>query len=189
VSLRDIEHYENVAKKFKRAHRGRGQGHGPVLPIDAGTQLETARRRNGRTGFWLKMLYPTPGRDDDAFWRTIDWVSDGRPPRDGRLVGGPRYEPRDLLVLYLVGHGCPAIVEVEASARHDPNFVRRHGLPGDWQRWPWVTDVRRRWAVPLNRAPSLSDIGIESASVRQQGRITLSEEQFARARARISPRS
>jgi hypothetical protein len=103
------------------------------------------------------------------------------------LVGGPRYALGDLLVFYLVERGgptrcCPAIAEVRKLPRYAPDVVRARGAPGDAEKWPWLTDVKVLHSTSLSDAPRLRDLGVESKSVRQQGRIVLSESQFEAAR-------
>ena len=58
ITAEDITRYEALAEQLEKSRRGRVQGHGRALPIEAGEELEKTRRRGGRTGLWLKMVYP-----------------------------------------------------------------------------------------------------------------------------------
>jgi hypothetical protein len=73
------------------------------------------------------------------------------------------------------------MVEVTAPPRFDPDFVQKYndgGEPDAGERWPWVTDVRGVLRVPFVRAPTLEDLGIEHASVRQRSRLLLNPDQL-----------
>jgi hypothetical protein len=165
---------------------GAGMGVGPVLPVDADDLL--VRKRRGSTGWWLKMLYHDTRAGQPDWWRRVSWVSDGRPPANPlKPTGGPRYQSGDLLVFYLVERDgpvrcCPAIAEVQAIARYDPEFVRTNAAAGEHLQWPWVTPVRVRHATTLAKAPLLRQLPVRPESVRRHGHLVLSRDQYLNAR-------
>jgi hypothetical protein len=190
IESKDLRAYEKLPRG-PRSGVACGLAHGPKLPVEVGAALGGARRRT-RTGLWLKALYHDTRRDRGRWWAKVDWVSDGRPPKDPAAPkGGPTYAMGDLLLFYLVERDgpvrcCPAIAEVVAEPRYDPGFVRRNGAKGDDKQWQWVTEVRVLHDTTIERAPKLSDIDIQPQSVRQQGHIILEEPQFLAARSRIT---
>jgi hypothetical protein len=66
--------------------------------------------------------------------------------------------------------------------------VRREGWPEDYKSWSWVTEVTGERVVAIEHAPTLVDLHINAASVRQHSRIRLSHRQFRRALERIPNR-
>ena len=123
---------------------------------------------------WLKMI--------GATGRTLenDWL-DGRYDLLERVRFAKNKRPSgvaegDHLVLYAAGWErfyAIAIVTSEVPD-YDPE-------PGE-DRWPWVLTVEVPLVVPrLNLAPSLSELGVASTSVRQQSHIRLDDEQYERA--------
>jgi hypothetical protein len=75
----------------------------------------------------------------------------------------------------------PILVEMVARPRFDPDFVQKYndgGEPDAGERWPWVTEIRGLLAVPLVQAPSLDDIDVDHASLRQRSRLLLSPNQL-----------
>jgi hypothetical protein len=195
---------EALLKKYQALERSSGSGRrrrGGVGPFingeEDGEEIPDLgwQRRDGsrpRTGLWLKMLYHHTRRESPNWWRRVKWISDGRPPPSAdHLVGGPRYEMGDLLVFYLLEKGgpvrcCPAIAEVKAAPRYDPEFVAANALPGDELQWPWVTKVKVLDSTSLDHAPVLGDLDVASQSVRQQGRLVLEARQFEVARKQIA---
>jgi len=187
-----LARYERMAPKSRGGSRRSG-GFGPIVEgSDEPPQPIPERRRGGSTGLWLKMMHHYPGRDGPNWWRSVKWVSDGRPPPSPkRLVGGPSYSRDDLMVFYLVEKGgsvrrCPAIAKVVEEARYRPSHVARHGFPGDELKWPWVTKVEVLDSSSLDQAPRLDDLDVSPKSVRQQGRLVLQPEQFEAARQLIA---
>jgi hypothetical protein len=135
-----------------------------VLAEDAG--IAAAR------SYWIKSNYH---RAEDAQWWHRNWISDWRQ--------GP-YEIGDLIVLYLSarvgGPGrCPAVVEVTAPSRHDPDWVRSHRDADAAGRWPYVTETAVVGEVPLQAGAELSVIGKSGQSV-QGGYCRISREEFER---------
>lgn len=138
---------------------------------------------------WLKSLhYRHDGWTIQPGKRT--WISDiSRHDRDGHRVhrqdgtpwGKPSWKVGDQVGLYFGGTlRVPILVEVIAPPRFDPDFVQKYndgGEPDAGERWPWVTDVQGLLAVALAQAPTLNDIGVDHASVRQRSRLLLSPRQ------------
>jgi len=134
------------------------------------------------------MVYDRRERRGPEWWESHEWVSDRHLLRDGeRPILRPSYQEGDLLVLYVVGRGCPAIVEVTRVAEFEPERVRDDpdAQPDDWERWGWVTEVKCLHSVPLDEAPRLHEINVASSSVKRHGHIQLSPEQLALARAAL----
>lgn len=159
--------------------------HGPRIRDAVPTSSDFARRRRRSTGIGLKMLYYVDG---EHHWRRRDWVSSvHRFADDGRPLLRPSFVPGDLLVVYAVGpRRCPAILQVTDETRFDRSLVAREASPEDAERWGWVTPVRPLRQVPVRRAPTLAQIGVQPASVRQKGHIALSLEQYRLAYRRIA---
>lgn len=138
---------------------------------------------------WLKSIhYRHDGWTIRPGERT--WISDiSRHDKRGHLVyrqdgtpwGEPSWQIGDRVGLYFSGTlRVPIIVEVVASPRFDPAFVQQYndgGEPDAGERWPWVTEVRGVRALPLVQAPTLDDIGIDHASMRQRSRLRLEPRQ------------
>lgn len=198
VDDKSLSKGERLAASTSRSGQRLRGGIGPfVYGEDEDEEIPDLSRgdRQGkrkRTGVWLKMLYHHTRRDVPNWWRSVKWVSDGRPPPSPtRLVGGPRYEVGDLLVFYLLEKGgpvrcCPAVAEVQAEPKYDPGFVAANGGAGDELKWPWVTKVKVLDSTSLEDAPILDDLEVAPQSVRQQGRIVLEARQFEAARAKIA---
>jgi phospholipase D-like protein len=143
-------------------------------------------RRRGGGGYWLKIMYDLPGRRPASHWRDGAWISDRHTwAADGRPLRRPSYEIGDHLVIYLAGGErplCPVILEVTAEPRFDPARVRREGRRGDHERWAWLTEVELvRAARTSAAAPTLAEIDVSHESVRQQGHIRLTRDQYLRA--------
>jgi hypothetical protein len=191
----DLALYARLAPKLANARaaaRERGPVHGEPIPVGRGRELsrlddERVPRRPGRR-YWLKMLYHDE-RDLDRWWEEMTWVSDvhRRRKSDHEPLLRPSYEVGDLLVLYLVGEGCPAIAEVSGKPDFDPKRVARESNRNDAKRWGWLTEVVviHRTATGLTGAPDLNDLRIKPSSVRQHGHIEISAKTYARALAAI----
>ncbi len=168
--------------------------HGTRIPTPRGRELSRLRDerapRKADRGYWLKMLYYDE-RDLDRWWEQMEWVSDVHRVRkaDREPLLRPTYRVGDLLVLYLVGHGCPAIAEVEKEPVFNPGRVERESNRSDADRWGWLTEVRviHKNETGLDGAPTLSDLDISPASVRQHGHIHVSASAYARALRMIEP--
>jgi PLD-like domain len=168
--------------------RDRGPVHGTPILASAGRELSRLRAeqasRNPDRGYWLKMLYYDE-RDLDRWWEKMTWVSDVHRlrDRDGEPLLRPSYRIGDLLVLYLVGHACPAIAEVKKKSVFDPARVERGSNRSDANRWGWLTEVRviHKTDTGLEGAPELDLLGVDPSSVRQHGHIRISSNVYARA--------
>jgi hypothetical protein len=133
------------------------------------------------------MVYDRQERRGPEWWTTHTWVSDRHIFRNGKTIWRPSYELDDLLVLYVVGVSCPAIVRVTRKAEFEPERVREDpdAQPDDWERWGWVTEVECLISKPVSEAPVLREVGVASSSVKRHGHIELSPRQFALARAAL----
>lgn len=92
------------------------------------------------------------------------------------------------MIIYVKGHGCPAIMEVVAEPRWDPGWVDEEGAPGEGDRWGVVTEVRGLHSLALAGAPQLADIGVAPTSVMQKGHIELAAWQYRLADRLITGR-
>ena len=100
---------------------------------------------------------------------------------------GPRYEVGDRLVMYLTGPKvCPAILEVTAEPRWDPDRPAKEGLRSDAERWAVLTEVRHIASVPVDRAPPLERLGVPASSIARKGHISLEPWQYAEAERLIA---
>jgi hypothetical protein len=84
-----------------------------------------------------RSMFP-PRLGAKEWWTTHNWISDRHVFRDGKPIWRPSYQPDDLLVLYVVGVSCPAIVRVTREAEFEPERVRDDPdyRPGDWNSLP-----------------------------------------------------
>lgn len=162
---------------MRRGETTVGVSVGGTLP----PELRTRRASGDSTGLWLKILHDAPGRYDSGYFGRRRMVNDRQRERsDGTVYYRPSYEVGDLMLVYVVQRGCPAILEVTRAAALEPHRVRDDpdALPDDWRRWTWVTEVRCVYERDLDEAPPFSTLGVPGASVSQQGRISLSRAQF-----------
>ncbi|HEX3609044.1 MAG TPA: hypothetical protein VHU14_05165 [Solirubrobacterales bacterium] len=184
ILVKDLARYRRLEpKRAATGQSGRSHGsvHGSPILLPPGRELERFEaenypRRSDR-GYWLKMLN-YDDRDLDRWWEEMTWVSDVHRLRksDDKPLLCPSYRVGDLLVLYLVGQGCPAIAEVETEPKFKPDRVQRQANRFDAKRWGWLTEVRvvHRHETGLDDAPTLDDLGISPGSVRQHGHIRIS---------------
>ena len=77
-------------------------------------------------------------------------------------------------------HACPAIFRVTEPAEWQPEIVAA-AYPGDENYRPWVTRVECIAAIRMDRAPSLSKIGVKPASVRRHSHIHLTWPHYRKA--------
>ncbi len=179
---------------LRRVDATRGWAEATYELTEAGEHLLSALQpRTFR--YWLKLGYFSDAQaGDDQYWMRRQWVSDSpgrksprwrRRPRptqgEQRPAYAPRYDVGDLLVIYVQGHGCPAIVEVTAEPIWDPRKVDEAGAPGEGDQWGVVTRVRGIASTALAQAPSLEDIGVPARSVMRKGHLPLAEWQFREA--------
>ena len=119
-------------------------------------------------------------------WQRRMWISDRHTAlrADGAPGRKPSYRVGEHLVIY-VSRGprqaCPAVMRVAESPVFDPDLVEREVNAQDAALWGWVTWVEPVASIALSRAPTLSDIGVSSQSVRRHGHIRLSRGQYRRA--------
>jgi phosphatidylserine/phosphatidylglycerophosphate/cardiolipin synthase-like enzyme len=168
------------------SRRRRREGQGGLLHTPASVDLRAFSRDRHDSGYWLKILYSDDDRMTARHWRRRMWVSDRHTDRPG---GGdplrrPSYKVGEHLVIYVTRgerQACPAVVRVAQAPEFDPGLVAREASREDAKKWGWVTWVEPVASIALSRAPSLSDIGVDAQSVRQQGHIHLDRRQYRRA--------
>jgi hypothetical protein len=177
-----------LARRYRprSPERRQREGQGGFYKSTVGSALAEARKDARHSGYWLKIMYSSPQREEAQFWRSLSWVGDRHQHQGKAITHKPSYAIGDQLVIYLTRgarNGCPAIVRVKALPRYDPSLVRKHALrPDDHKKWSWVTEVEVVASVrTMAKAPSLSAIGVASRSVRQQGHIHISDDQFREA--------
>lgn len=153
---------------------------------------------------WLKRVHWTDAREDAAYWREAQWVSDApgrtsglwrkRPqpsPNQPLPPHGPQYAKGDRLVICIANtrgcppelvRRCPAVLEVADLPRWAPALVDQGGSrlrEGD--RWGVVTDVACLNVVEPRVAPMVESIGVMRSSLNQKGYRHLEDEQGDRA--------
>lgn len=166
--------------------RRRREGRGGLLPTSARVDLGAFSANDRDSGYWLKILYANEERMTARHWRRRMWISDRHtaPRADGTPGRKPSYRIGEHLVIY-VSRGprqaCPAIMRVVEAPVFDPDLVEREVNAEDAALWSWVTWVEPVASIALSRAPTLSDMGVSSQSVRQHGHIRLSRTQYRRA--------
>jgi hypothetical protein len=152
---------------------------------------------------WIKLGYFTESQEAAAdYWLKRTWVSDspGRDspwwkthpaPKKGQEYPfhGPQYKVGDRLVIYITKRlgmkgVCPAILEVTAAPRWDPDWVDA-AHPGEGNTWGVVTDVKGLWSVALADAPDLETIGKPAASMNRKGHVSLEDWQYELAEAAL----
>jgi hypothetical protein len=134
--------------------------------------------------YWLKRAWisDSPGRSS-PWWRTHSKPRKGQP----YPPHGPRYEVGDRLVIYITERGvCPAILEVVAAPRWDPDWVDEKSERGEGETWGVVTGVRGISTLGLTEAPSLEEIGVSRARVQQHGHISLTDFEYEEAERLIA---
>jgi len=90
----------------------------------------------------------------------------------------PTMEAGDKAAIYVVGsYRIPAVVEVVDGVI----LASDDTMTSDPERWPYALRTRPLLLVPdLSLAPTLTDVGIDTLSVRSQSHIALNEEQYDR---------
>jgi hypothetical protein len=147
-----------------------------------------AKRAEPASSFWIKALhYHGDGWTVEPGEET--WISDsGRRDAagkrvyrdDGRPWGEPSWTTGHQIGLYFGGTlRIPVLVEVLAPPEFDPERVQgsHPDDPDAGERWPWVTDVRGLYAVSLDDAPTLEDLGIPHQRVQRRPRFTITPDQ------------
>jgi hypothetical protein len=139
--------------------------------------------RKGQAEAWIKAVYHNPDGWTVAPGQE-SWISDpgnfdDRGERvyraDGQPSGEPSWRIGDSVGLYFGGtYRVPVLVEIIERPRFDPAFVAKEsGSPQDGERWPWVTPIRGVASLPVDDAPTLTDLGIAHASMQQRSRLRL----------------
>jgi hypothetical protein len=80
---------------------------------------------------------------------------------------------------------CPAIFEVTVEPRWNPGRVDREARRGEGDRWGVLTEVRGLYALGLNEAPAVEEIGVPRAALVRKGHLELEEWQYLEAEHRI----
>jgi hypothetical protein len=131
------------------------------------------------TGPWAWLKAVGTGEEPlDRDWRAVDkhllphcWFT--KRPRSLRAG--------DVLVYYAPKWGrLPALMQLLSDDAED---VAEH--PYGPQRWRWRMDVRPLVTLPLEVAPSLADVGVDSLRVRRQSHILLTTDEYTTARRLI----
>jgi hypothetical protein len=185
--LVDLSALRRAARKRPRLPiRQRREGQGGLFHQDASVDLRSFRTDSRDSGYWLKILYSAEDRMTAEHWQRPMWVSDrhSERPDGGTPLRRPGYRVGDHLVIYVARgerQACPAVVRVTQEPVFDPALVALKVDPDDALQWSWVTWVKPVASIALESAPTLTEIGVASKSVRQQGRIHLNRDQFRRA--------
>jgi hypothetical protein len=183
----DLQWMRAIERRRKRSpQRRRREGRGGLFEGEEGVDLRSFRRERNGSGYWLKILYSTQARMTARHWRRRMWVSDRHTERSngGVPLRRPSYKVGDHLVIYVTRgerQACPAVVRVAEEPVFDPALVAREVSAADAQKWSWVTWVEPVASTALAQAPTLAQIGVSSQSVRQQGHIHLSRQEYLRA--------
>lgn len=146
----------------------------------------TARRAHSAVerapSTWIKAIHY-----DGGGWRETEgaeiWVSDpGHRDADGERLytaagepwGRPSWRIGEEAGIYFGGtKRVPFLVEIITPPEFNPSLVQAEDWagPDDGERWPWVTWVRVLRSVEVDAAPTIGELGIDSASMRQRDRL------------------
>jgi hypothetical protein len=185
--LLDLRWMRAVAKKRSGTPQHvRREGRGGLFRRGSSVDLRAFGKSRDRSGYWLKILYSNEARMTASHWRKRMWVSDRHTdrPGGGTPLRRPSYKVGDHLVIYVTRgerQACPAIVRVAQEPVFDPDLVEREVNSEDARKWGWATWVEPVAAIALANAPTLADLAVSSQSVRQQGHIHLSRDEYRRA--------
>jgi hypothetical protein len=131
---------------------------------------------------WIKAVH----YDGDGWTEsegTEFWISDpGQRDASGERLytaggdpwGRPSWRVGEEAGIYFGGTGrVPFLVEIIQPPEFNPSFVQAASWaqPGDGERWPWVTWVRVLQSVPVEAAPTLGQLGIQTSSMQQRARL------------------
>jgi hypothetical protein len=183
----DLSYLRSLRKKRPRSPtKRRRDGRGGIFDAPPGVDLGAFSQEKKGSGYWLKILYGSEERATAAHWRGRTWVSDRHTERanGGTPLRRPSYRVGEHLVVYVSTgprKACPAIVRVADDPVFDPDLVARESSREDAKRYGWVTWVDHVASLPLHRAPTLSQIGVRSQSVRQHGHIRIDRRQYRKA--------
>lgn len=108
---------------------------------------------------WIKAVYRDTTTADDL-WTAMPWMGS---PGSGR----PHFSVGDLVLIYAKdAKRCNAVLEVTDESRHDPDFAIAAGIPADHAtRWPWITPIKVRLQVPVERGVPLARLGVTGQSL------------------------
>ena len=121
---------------------------------------------------WLK------SRGVSGFDTPDDWLPAHQTLAVMAFPKRPSLEAGDKAAIYIVGtYKIPAIVEVTDGVLLESDAE----MTKDPSRWPYALKTKPLLLVPnLSLAPTLTDVGIDTLSVRSQSHISLSNEQYNR---------
>jgi hypothetical protein len=183
----DLKYMRALRRKRPRSPiKRRRDGRGGLFEAPPGVDLGGFSSEKKGSGYWLKILYGSEERATAAHWRGRTWVSDRHTERaaGGKPLREPSYRIGEHLVIYVSTgprKACPAIVRVVERPVFDPDLVEREASKKDAKKYGWVTWVEYVASLPLHRAPTLTEIGVASQSVRQHGHIRLDRRQYRKA--------
>ncbi|HEV3320333.1 MAG TPA: phospholipase D-like domain-containing protein [Solirubrobacteraceae bacterium] len=102
--------------------------------------------------------------------------------KDGEPAGKPGYQVGDEICLYFgTVMKVPLIVEVTRPPKFAPDSVQQKSYgkePDAGERWPWLTRVKGRHRVPLEKAPDIDYLGIRGPITRGLPHFRLSPESY-----------
>lgn len=133
----------------------------------------------------MKFLIKSIGTGEDPipdFWVAIDTDLERLAFPKHRQ---PEVEKGDRVVLYATGHQRLIAAGVfTADVRRDPQVLVGHHRwrPEDADRWPWVAEWEPQVLVPfVHLGPHLTEIGVDTLSIRSQSHIYIDESKYRRA--------
>jgi hypothetical protein len=151
----------------------------------AATEAKTAASRSlaeRAPSTWIKSIHYDGGGWTEPAGAEI-WLSDpGQRDADGERHytaagepwGRPSWRVGEEAGIYFGGtHRVPFLVEIIKPPEFNPSLVQAEdwAKPGDGERWPWVTWVRVLKSVAVEAAPTIDELGIDSASMYQRARL------------------
>jgi hypothetical protein len=155
----------------QRSGSDAGRRVGRPIPVSAGRTLERLGRPRSKSGqAWIKAMYHDPRRHTPGWWRRRKWINDRHTESGARIHRMPRYQPGDLVALYLVEPGVvAALYQVTGTPEFRPDLVAAEDAV-DSKKYGWVTPVDVLASLDIAQAPRLrDDFGIDGRSL-QNGR-------------------
>ena len=155
--------------------------------IGRGRRIAAAEARTGSSverapSTWIKAVHYDGGGWTESKGTDL-WMSDpGQRDASGERLytaggepwGQPSWRVGEEAGIYFGGTGrVPFLVELIRPPEFNPSFVQAANWAqrGDGERWPWVTWVRVLRSVPVEAAPTLGQLGIQTASMQQRARL------------------
>jgi hypothetical protein len=128
------------------------------------------------TNYWIS----DPGQRDESGARL--YTAAGEP------WGRPSWRVGGEAGIYYGGTGrVPLLVQIIQPPEFNPSLVQTAdwAQPGDGERWPWVTWVRVLNSVPVDAAPTLGQLGIQTSSMQQRARLRTDPDIHQRLRTAL----